>query len=109
MAPANGSAKSRKSAANKQTQGPRPVVPAIPLPYVKRQAAAADARRQDTNGVPAAEPLAEEKASPNTTSQQATGDVVEPAASPKPKVQTNGQATPSTSSACALVKRVRSS
>jgi hypothetical protein len=37
MAPTNGAEKARKPAANRQ--GPRPVVPALPLPYVTRKAA----------------------------------------------------------------------
>ncbi|GJN82225.1 hypothetical protein PLIIFM63780_005764 [Purpureocillium lilacinum] len=41
MAPPNGSSKPRKAGASKQPA--KPVVPALPLPYVKRQAAAAAA------------------------------------------------------------------
>ncbi|KAI5464888.1 hypothetical protein BGZ63DRAFT_166358 [Mariannaea sp. PMI_226] len=43
MAPANGSAKQRRQAGSKLAQLPKPVVPVIPLPYMKRQAAAAAA------------------------------------------------------------------
>ncbi|KAL7787883.1 hypothetical protein V8C37DRAFT_411878 [Trichoderma ceciliae] len=43
MAPLNGSAKSRRPAVVTSKQMPKPVMPAIPLPYVKRQAAAAAA------------------------------------------------------------------
>ncbi|KAH8170358.1 hypothetical protein LIA77_09139 [Sarocladium implicatum] len=39
MAPTNASAKTRRSGTNKAT-GPKSIVPAIPLPHVKRQAAA---------------------------------------------------------------------
>ena len=38
MAPPNGSAKARKATSGKQA--PKPVMPALPLPYVKRKAAA---------------------------------------------------------------------
>ena len=41
MAPSNGSSKARKTGPSKQPL--KPVVPALPLPYVKRQAAAAAA------------------------------------------------------------------
>lgn len=41
MAPTNGSAKARKPGGNKTTKGTsKPVLPAIPLPFVKRRAAA---------------------------------------------------------------------
>ena len=45
MAPPNGSAKPRKpgAAGNKPTKASKSVVPAIPLPFVKRRAAAAAA------------------------------------------------------------------
>ncbi|KAH6605924.1 hypothetical protein Trco_005077 [Trichoderma cornu-damae] len=43
MAPLNGSAKARRPAVVSSKQMPKPVMPAIPLPYVKRQAAAAAA------------------------------------------------------------------
>ncbi|KAL6791298.1 hypothetical protein GGI42DRAFT_185572 [Trichoderma sp. SZMC 28013] len=43
MAPSNGSVRSRRPVVVSSKQMPKPVVPAIPLPYVKRQAAAAAA------------------------------------------------------------------
>ncbi|PTB69161.1 hypothetical protein BBK36DRAFT_1113846 [Trichoderma citrinoviride] len=43
MAPQNGSVKARRPQVPSSKQMPKPVVPAIPLPYVKRQAAAAAA------------------------------------------------------------------
>jgi hypothetical protein len=43
MAPANGSAKSRRQGPGHSRQPSKPVVPAIPLPHVKRQAKAAAA------------------------------------------------------------------
>ncbi|KAJ6439720.1 Major facilitator superfamily transporter [Purpureocillium lavendulum] len=46
MAPPNGSSKPRKAGAPKQPA--KPVVPALPLPYVKRQAAAAAAAASKT-------------------------------------------------------------
>lgn len=99
MAPTNGSAKARRPAANKQAQGPRPVVPAIPLPYVKRQAAAAAAaaaasvpaspaadkhEKRDTNGAPAAETKGDGEASP-ISGQEASESTS------SPTVETNGQ------------------
>ncbi|KAF4450088.1 hypothetical protein F53441_6732 [Fusarium austroafricanum] len=44
MAPQNGNMKSRRPGGSKLAQSSKPVVPAIPLPYVKRQAASAAAR-----------------------------------------------------------------
>ncbi|KAF4981449.1 hypothetical protein FZEAL_2737 [Fusarium zealandicum] len=44
MAPPNGNAKARRLGGSKLAQSSKPVVPAIPLPYVKRQAATAAAR-----------------------------------------------------------------
>jgi hypothetical protein len=43
MAPSNGSLKARRPPVPSSKQMPKPVIPAIPLPYVKRQAAAAAA------------------------------------------------------------------
>ncbi|KAF7560822.1 hypothetical protein G7046_g3315 [Stylonectria norvegica] len=57
MAPPNGSAKPRKpGGGSKLAQAPKkPVVPAIPLPYVKRQAAAAAAAAASSNANPSTE------------------------------------------------------
>ncbi|KAH7175411.1 hypothetical protein EDB81DRAFT_673686 [Dactylonectria macrodidyma] len=52
MAPANGSGKPRRHGGSKLAQPPKPVVPAIPLPHVKRQAAAAAAASVATNSPP---------------------------------------------------------
>ncbi|KAL6893071.1 hypothetical protein HDV57DRAFT_220011 [Trichoderma longibrachiatum] len=43
MAPSNGTVKARRPPVPSSKQMPKPVIPAIPLPYVKRQAAAAAA------------------------------------------------------------------
>lgn len=104
MAPTNGSTKARKPAASKHTAGPRPVVPAIPLPYVKRQAAAAAAAaaasaptsplpvadKQDTNGAP----VAETKAAAEVSSISGAREVTESMGSPT--THTNGQSIAST-------------
>ncbi|KAH7265412.1 uncharacterized protein BKA55DRAFT_250901 [Fusarium redolens] len=49
MAPQNGNMKTRRNGGSKLSQSSKPVMPAIPLPYVKRQAASAAAR---ANAVP---------------------------------------------------------
>ncbi|KAK2673703.1 hypothetical protein RAB80_011246 [Fusarium oxysporum f. sp. vasinfectum] len=49
MAPQNGNMKTRRNGGSKLSQPSKPVMPAIPLPYVKRQAASAAAR---ANAVP---------------------------------------------------------
>ncbi|KAH7157397.1 hypothetical protein B0J13DRAFT_520135 [Dactylonectria estremocensis] len=49
MAPVNSTAKPRRRGGSKLAQPPKPVVPAIPLPHVKRQAAAAAAASVSAN------------------------------------------------------------
>ncbi|KAH8729769.1 hypothetical protein BGZ61DRAFT_491974 [Ilyonectria robusta] len=54
MAPVNASAKPRRHGGSKLAQPAKPVVPAIPLPHVKRQAAAAAAASASANPSPPA-------------------------------------------------------
>lgn len=94
MAPTGTSAKARKGASAK-SGGPKPIVPAIPLPYVKRQAAAraaaAAAPQVSTdNGAPSVE--SSTRASPSAA--KINGDVIDtkqleaPEASPAVDVTT---------------------
>ncbi|KAF7548963.1 hypothetical protein G7Z17_g6719 [Cylindrodendrum hubeiense] len=61
MAPVNGSAKPRRHGGSKLAQPSKPVVPAIPLPHVKRQAAAAAAASTSVNSPPPADSRSETK------------------------------------------------
>jgi hypothetical protein len=56
MAPPNGNMKTRRPGGSKLAQSSKPVIPAIPLPHVKRQAATAAARASTASSTTTQEP-----------------------------------------------------
>lgn len=56
MAPPNGHMKTRRPGGSKLAQSSKPVIPAIPLPHVKRQAATAAARASTASSTTIQEP-----------------------------------------------------
>jgi hypothetical protein len=56
MAPPNGNMKTRRPGGSKLAQSSKPVIPAIPLPHVKRQAATAAARASTASSTTIQEP-----------------------------------------------------
>lgn len=86
MAPPSGTRKSRQTANSKQSG--RAVVPAIPLPHVRRQAAAADAKSPTTSSMTAktdqtAEPNQPRAESPQSSVSGSAHQVSDPV-KPKP-------------------------
>ncbi|KAM5346383.1 hypothetical protein ACJ41O_009388 [Fusarium nematophilum] len=71
MAPANGTTKTRRPGGSKLVHSSKPVIPAIPLPYVKRQAAtaAAAAARASAASDIAAAPAASSTPTPKPAAQ----------------------------------------
>jgi|SRR5687768_13666394 hypothetical protein len=88
MAPSGNAAKARKSTTTK-AGNPRPVVPAIPLPYIKRQAAArAAAAAQAATGTSTPAPTTE---TPSPDAEKVNGHVSSPEPTEAPKLVVGDQ------------------